>query len=131
MTTMSGPVRSEVGTPETAPLDGYCPVFQHVMELLGRRWTGVILRVLLASPARFSDLRRAVPGLSDRLLAERLAELEFEGLVRRNVGDEAVSYELTEKGEDLRAALGAIASHGEKWACTAHLADRPGRRCPE
>ena len=99
------------------------------MELLGRRWTGVILRDLLRGPARFSDLRRSIPGLSDRLLVERLNELEFEGFVERLVTDELVTYQLTAKGEDLRAALSAVSEHAEKWAATAHLADRPGRRC--
>jgi DNA-binding HxlR family transcriptional regulator len=121
-----------ISSPELSA-DGlsYCPVFQHMMELLGRRWTGVILRVLLNGPGRFGDLRKAIPGLSDRLLAERLSELEFEGLVERRVEAEVVSYHLTERGLDLRTVLTEVADHAERWASQAHLADKPGRRCPD
>jgi DNA-binding HxlR family transcriptional regulator len=106
----------------------YCPVFQHVMELLGRRWTGVIIRELLNGPARFSDLRRAIPGLTDRLLADRLDELEHEHLVHRSIEDEVVTYRLTERGEDLRTSINAITLHASKWATDCQLADRPGRK---
>ncbi len=118
-------------TDVTAPgrPDGYCPVFQHVIELLGRRWTGVIVRVLLLGPARFSDLRRAIPGLSDRLLVERLQELEHEHLVARALVDETPTYSLTERGEDLRATVDSITDHAGRWARACDLADRPGRRC--
>ena len=106
----------------------YCPVFQHVMELLGRRWTGVILRELLNGPARFSDLRRAIPGLTDRLLADRLDELEREQLVNRSVANEVVLYELTERGADLRDAITAIVTHSAKWASICQMAAKPGRK---
>jgi DNA-binding HxlR family transcriptional regulator len=106
----------------------YCPVFQHVMELLGRRWTGVIIRELLNGPSRFSDLKRSIPGLTDRLLSDRLGELEQEHLVSRSVADEIVTYQLTERGEDLRGAIVAITEHAERWARDCQLATRPGRR---
>ena len=107
----------------------YCPVFQQTMELLGRRWTGVILRCLLGGELRFSQLRRAIPGLSDRLLAERLDELEQFGLVQRKVVDEHVTYHLSARGDDLRASLFEVASFAARWADATPLADRPGRRC--
>ena len=118
-------------TDQTAPgrPDQYCPVFQHVVELLGRRWTGVIVRVLLLGPARFSDLRRAIPGLSDRLLVERLQELEHEHLVARALVDDTPTYSLTERGEDLRATIDSITDHASRWARACDLAERPGRRC--
>ena len=121
-----------VPTPSTAHDDtsdtsGYCPFFQHVMELLGRRWTGVILRVLHDGPARFGDLRRAIPGLSDRLLVERLHELEHERLVVREVVDETPIYSLTPRGEDLRTTMVAVGEHAERWAQSCTMADRPGR----
>jgi DNA-binding HxlR family transcriptional regulator len=109
---------------------GYCPVFQQTMELLGRRWTGVILRCLLGGEQRFSELRRTIPGLSDRLLAERLDELEQFGLVQRCVADEQVTYHLTDRGEDLRSSLSEVASFASRWASATPMADRPGRRCP-
>ena len=98
------------------------------MELLGRRWTGVILRELLNGPARFSDLKRAIPGLTDRLLADRLDELEREELVSRCVASEVVSYGLTERGADLREAITAITDHAAKWASTCQMATKPGRK---
>ncbi len=109
---------------------GYCPVFQQTMELLGRRWTGVILRCLLGGEQRFSELKRAIPGLSDRLLAERLVELEHAGLVLRHVVDEQVTYVLSKRGEDLRSTLREVAAFAGRWACDTSIADRPGRRCP-
>jgi DNA-binding HxlR family transcriptional regulator len=116
---------------DAAPVhDGaaYCPVFQHVMELLGRRWTGVVIRELLTGPARFSDLKRSIPGLTDRLLSDRLDELEREHLVERHTVDEIVQYRLTTRGEDLRGAIDAISEHASRWAPECQLADRPGRR---
>jgi DNA-binding HxlR family transcriptional regulator len=107
----------------------YCPVFQQVMELLGRRWTGVILRELLNGPHRFSELKRAIPGLSDRLLSERLVELETGDILSRVVVDEHAIYQLTPRGEDLRGALNEIGKHAEKWANKTLIAERPGRRC--
>jgi DNA-binding HxlR family transcriptional regulator len=107
--------------------NGYCPYFQHVVEVLGRRWTGVILRRLLDGPARFSDLKRSIPGITDRLLSTRLGELELDQLVGRDA-DESIGYRLTERGEDLRDTLNAMGAHAEKWAQACHLAAMPGRR---
>ena len=58
----------------------YCPVFQGAVELIGRRWSGAIIRSMLAGKVRFSDILGQIPGLSDRLLSERLRELEAEGI---------------------------------------------------
>ena len=77
---------------------------------MGKRWTGAILFVLLDGPARFKDIRECVPDLSDRLLSERLKELEAEGIVRRNGG-----YELTEKGRELEPAIAALKSWAHTW----------------
>ncbi len=88
------------------------------MELIGRRWTGVILRVLINGPHRFNALLAAVPGLSDRLLSERLRELEAEGIVTRRVlpgPPVKVEYELTEQGRDLEQVIRAISAWAEKW----------------
>ncbi len=62
-------------------ISAFCPVYHRAIELIGRRWTGAILRVLLSGATRFTDITAAVPGLSDRLLSERLKELEAEGIV--------------------------------------------------
>src|SRR5215208_5291721 len=82
-----------------------CPRLHEAVELVGRRWTGAILSVLLQGGAmRFSQIAQAVPHLSDRLLSERMKELESRGLVERRVPDGApvrVEYELTDMGREL------------------------------
>lgn len=99
-------------------LTSFCPRFHRAVELIGRRWTGAILRAMMSGTSRFSDLANAVPGLSDRLLAERLRELETEGIVTRTVIPDMpvrVEYHLTEKGESLKDVLGTIAAWSEVW----------------
>ena len=119
--------KTSQGDSDVAPV--YCPIFQHVMELLGRRWSGVILRELLHGTDRFSDLRRAIPGLTDRLLADRLDEFEAEGLLTRDFQEAGIPiYRLTLRGLDLRQTITAVETHAEQWADSCHLATRPGRR---
>ncbi len=62
-----------------------CTRFHHASELIGRRWTGAIIFVLLQKTCRFATLRDAIPDITDRMLSERLQELEQEGLVERSV----------------------------------------------
>ena len=103
--------------PETQPTP-FCPKYQRTVELIGRRWTGAILRALFGGVTRFSDLCLTVPGLSDRMLAERLKELELEGIVQRTVIPDTpvrVEYSLTEKGRDLEAVIGAVSGWAERW----------------
>jgi len=89
-----------------------CSLYHHAVELIGRRWTGAILLVLVeGGPLRFSEIRVLVPDVSDRLLSERLKELEAEEIVARHVYDETpvrVEYELTAKGQALQPALKAL-----------------------
>lgn len=106
----------------------FCPYYHRAVELIGRRWTGAILRALLYGVRRFSDLAHAVPGLSDRMLAERLKELESEGIVCRTVYPETpvrIEYSLTEKGRALEAVVRALS----EWAGTWH-AGQP-MPCPD
>ena len=103
---------------ETAPAFLFCPRFQAAVELVGRRWTGAIVRSLFSGRQRFNALLSGIPGLSDRLLAERLKELEAEALVRRDVAagpPVCVSYELTEAGRELQEALGPLSAWAERW----------------
>lgn len=91
------------------------------MELVGRRWSGAIIRSLMAGRVRFSDVLGDVPGLSDRLLSERLRELEGRGLISRSVFAETpvrIEYQLTQKGRDLDAVVRAIDAWGAKWVGT-------------
>jgi DNA-binding HxlR family transcriptional regulator len=99
-------------------LSAFCPTYHHAIELIGRRWTGAILRAMLAGEARFSDIASVVPGLSDRLLSERLKELEAEGIVRRTVVASTpvrVDYALTVKGQALSEVITAVSNWAEQW----------------
>ncbi|GCD36395.1 MULTISPECIES: winged helix-turn-helix transcriptional regulator [Streptomyces] len=97
-----------------------------VFALLGKRWTGLVVAVLLDGPVYFAELRRAVPGISERMLSDRLTELSAAGLVVREVDGGPplrVSYRLTEAGRALDPALKELS----RWAET-YLAD--GGQCP-
>src|SRR5215203_3180605 len=99
-------------------ISAFCPAFHHAIELIGRRWTGAILRAMLSGEARFNDIASVVPGLSDRLLSERLKELEAEGIVTRTVVASTpvrVDYSLTEKGEALSEVIAAVSTWAEEW----------------
>ena len=101
-----------------APLPGLCAKFHRAVELIGSRWTGAIIQLLTRGPARYGELRAAVPDISDRMLSERLRELEDEGIVERTVVPDIpvrVEYRLTEKGEALEPALKAIAKWAERY----------------
>ncbi len=102
-------------SPEITP---YCPSFHVAVELLGRRWTGAIVRNLLAGSVRFSEILQAVPGLSDRLLSQRLRELEAEGVVTRVVYPETpvrIEYQLTEKGRELERIVKDLGEWADRW----------------
>ena len=91
---------------------GCCPYYHEAVELVGRRWTGAILAVLLDhEPLRFGEIADAVPDLSDRLLAERVRELEARGLLRRDDG----RYALTEMGRELEPAVDALHAWARRW----------------
>jgi len=95
-----------------------CNRFHRAIELIGRRWTGAIVYVLLRSRCRYATLRDAIPEITDRMLSERLQELEQEGIVERTVVPETpvrVEYALTKKGRGLAAAIEAMAAWAERW----------------
>ncbi|MGL4106824.1 winged helix-turn-helix transcriptional regulator [Clostridium sp. LP20] len=95
-----------------------CPKFENAFELLGKRWTGLIIRTLLNGQKRFSDIADAIPNMSSRMLTERFKELEAEGIVNRKVYPETpvrIEYELTEKGRELEVAMEEIQKWAEKW----------------
>ncbi|MEA2226795.1 MAG: hypothetical protein QOF04_425 [Solirubrobacteraceae bacterium] len=87
--------------------------------MIGRRWTGAIVAVLLdGGPMRFSEIAHAVPELSDRLLSERMKELESRGVVSRHVDPGPpvkVLYELTDMGQSLAPALEELKSWARRW----------------
>ena len=95
-----------------------CPRFHRASELIGRRWTGAIIYVLLRSTCRFAALREAIPQITDRMLSGRLQELEQEGIVARRVVPETpirVEYDLTRKGRALAGVMDAISTWAEKF----------------
>jgi len=95
-----------------------CSRFHRASELIGRRWTGAILFVLVRSRCRFATLRQAIPSITDRMLSERLQELEQEGIVERTVLPDPpvrVEYALTRKGRALTSALEAISAWAERY----------------
>ena len=95
-----------------------CSLYHHAIELIGKRWTGAILLVLMDGPLHFSEIRDLVPDISDRLLSERLKELESESIVERRVIDGApvrVEYSLTEKGSALEPVVRSLKAWARDW----------------
>jgi DNA-binding HxlR family transcriptional regulator len=93
----------------------YCPYYAAASDILSRRWAPTVLRALVTRPARFSEIAAAIPDMTDKLLSQRLKDLEDEGLVERFLGDgrpARVQYRLTEKG----SALGQILLDVNRWA---------------
>ena len=108
-----------------------CGLFHRASELIGRRWTGAIIYVLLRGRARFAVLRAAIPGITDRMLSERLQELELEGIVAREVIPETpvrIEYSLTEKGRALAGPVEAIGTWAHDWLGGAASPPGGGRR---
>ena len=100
------------------PVSAFCPYYHQAVEVVGRRWTGAILRALLAGVCRFTDLKASIPDLTDRMLSERLKELEREGIVKRTVYPEMpvrIEYHLTTKGEALGSVIDAVSSWAHDW----------------
>src|SRR5260221_10199391 len=93
----------------------YSAPFQRAIELIGKRWTGAVVKALLPGPARFNQLLAGIPGISDRVLTERLRELESEGIAERLVDPGPpvrVSYRLTSRGRALEPVLTAVLGLG-------------------
>src|ERR1700754_996237 len=106
------------GMTEDAAHGNCCPLYHEAVELVGRRWTGAILRVLMDGPLRFSEIAQAIPELSDRLLSERMKELEARGMVQRTVipgPPLRVQYELSVMGSELEPALSELQSWAGRW----------------
>jgi DNA-binding HxlR family transcriptional regulator len=116
---MDGAGEQTANTPGARGLRGSCcPLYHEAVELVGRRWTGAILRVLMDGPLRFSEIAQAVPELSDRLLSERMKQLEARGIVHRTVHPGPplrVEYELSRMGRDLQPALAEIERWAQRW----------------
>lgn len=96
---------------------GLCPRLAKALDLIGKRWTALIIYQLLEGPQRFNAIEAALP-ISGRLLSERLKELEKEGVVERKVYSEVpirVEYSLTDKGQSLEMAVREIETWSKNW----------------
>jgi len=116
---MASAPRRRVAIATLAPPGECCPYLHEAVELVGKRWTGAIVYVLLeGGNMRFSEIGSAVPNLSDRLLSERMKELEARGVVERTVlsGPPVhVEYRLTEMGRALQPALSELRDWARRW----------------
>ncbi|MFZ4454098.1 winged helix-turn-helix transcriptional regulator [Salibacterium aidingense] len=95
-----------------------CPKFEEAFQLLGKRWVGIIIRVLEDGPMRFNKIAEQIPEISKKMLTERLKELEEEGMVQREVFPETpvrIMYSLTNKGEAITPALTEIQKWADHW----------------
>jgi DNA-binding HxlR family transcriptional regulator len=95
-----------------------CLNYQQAIELLGKRWTGLIIMVLLQGPLRFNEIAEQIATVSDRMLSERLKELETEGVIERHVYPETpvrIEYRLSEKGRALQPVVAAIGEWSHRW----------------
>lgn len=100
--------------------DSICPRFEKTFTILGKKWTGLIIEVLLVDNRRFKDISEQISGVSDRVLVERLKELEEEGIVLRTENEEGpikVMYSLTEKGRSLEKVMAEIQTWADEWIC--------------
>ncbi len=106
----------------------FCPRYHHAVELIGKRWTGAIVRAMFGGAMRFGELAAAVPDLSDRMLSERLKELEAEGVIERLVHPETpvrIEYRLTDKGRALEPVVTELAAWAERWVDAESQASAP------
>jgi DNA-binding HxlR family transcriptional regulator len=98
-----------------------CEHFQRAAALIARRWNPLIVSALLDGVTRFTDLRNAIPGISDRLLSDRLKDLEAAGIVTREVTPctpVRIEYGLTQRGRDLAGVVDEMRAWAERWADT-------------
>lgn len=95
-----------------------CPKFESAFTLLSKKWTGLIIKSLLEEPKRFREIADIIPNMSDRMLSERLKELESEAIVIRTVYPEVpvrIEYGLTDKGKALETVMKEVQHWAEKW----------------
>ncbi len=108
-----------------------CSRFHQASELIGRRWTGAIIYVLMRTRCRFATLRDAIPDITDRMLSERLQELEQQGIVERTVIPDTpvrVEYALSAKGRALASTIDAISAWAERWVTLPTASSQARRR---
>ncbi|MEK3683921.1 winged helix-turn-helix transcriptional regulator [Paenibacillus sp. FSL R10-2736] len=95
-----------------------CPRFETAFSFLGKRWNGLIIQTLMSGPKRFKDISGLIPTMSDKMLSERMKDLECEGILVRHVYPETpvrIEYELTTKGRALEPVMQQIQFWAESW----------------
>jgi DNA-binding HxlR family transcriptional regulator len=94
-----------------------CEKFQAALDLLAKRWTGQIIQSLLEGPLRYGELRSRIEVVGDKMLAERLRELEGNGILERRVLEKPIGtqYALTKKGRGLSRVFGAMSRWADEW----------------
>ena len=95
-----------------------CPKVESSLNMLGKKWVGLIIYTLMSGPKKFSDMEKFIPGLSSRLLNERLKELEKLGVIKKTIYSESairIEYEITRKGLDLESTFKNIGEWADKW----------------
>ena len=98
--------------------DEMCPKFKQGFDVLGKRWTGLILRTLCGGPKRFSEIAAIIPDMSERMISERFRELEQADIVKRTVYPDTpirIEYELTRKGKALQPVVEAVQTWADDW----------------
>ncbi|UQS86688.1 helix-turn-helix transcriptional regulator [Nicoliella spurrieriana] len=103
---------------QCAPDFHLCPKFQKTFSILGKKWNGLIIETLLnEGPLRFKNISKAVNKCSDRVLVERLKELEADGIVNRVTFDDSslIQYQLTDKGLELEPIMSSVHTWANKW----------------
>ena len=118
-------------TPTSVRINGaFCPYYHQAIELVGARWSGAIIRAMLTGISRFSELGDAIPGVSDRMLSERLKELEAQGIILREVTPSTpvrIEYRLTEKGLALASVVESVSAWATEWLAPEAAAAGPTR----
>ena len=89
--------------------------FARALDLLGERWTLLIVRELLSGSSRFNDIRRGIPRISRTMLSARLRDLADAGVIARGTGRNGPTYELTEEGRELGGAVRELGTWGQRW----------------
>lgn len=103
----------------TKHLPTLCPKFEQAFIMIGKKWNGMIIHSLFEEPLRFCQLRDSINGISDRVLTERLRELNELGVLEKieqeNAGNQVIAYTLTDKGHELEPTLKLLHSWADDW----------------